>query len=192
MSEVHVTGLADLQKLLDTLPAKLEANVMRGALRAGANVIKEQAKVNVPVGKPGTRNAERYGAYAGALRDSIRVGARIKGGTVTAYIKAGGKTKGGADAYYATMVEFGTKPHYITINGSGKEAGRANYRSLVIGGQFVGPYVAHPGARSRPFMRPAMDAKATEAVVAAAEYMKKRLATKEGLDTAEINIEVEV
>ena len=36
---VHVKGLDALQKLLDTLPVKLEKNVMRGGLRAGMNVI---------------------------------------------------------------------------------------------------------------------------------------------------------
>lgn len=181
MADLHVTGLADLQKFLDTLPARLEANVMRGALRAGATVIKAQAQQNALPGPPNARNVRLYGAYAGALRDSIRVGARIKGGTVTAYVRAGGKKKGGADVYYATMVEMGTKPHKIS-------AKPGHY--LSIGGGFV-KSVEHPGSRAKPFMRPALDAKAGEAVAAAAEYMKARLSTRNGLDTSEINIEVE-
>lgn len=156
MSELHVTGLADIQKLLDTLPVKIEKNIMRQALRAGCNVIKETAKQMAPVGPPSAKGAKVYGGYAGALRDSIRVGARIKGGKVTAYVKAGGKTKKGADVFYAHMLEYGT------VN-----------------------------MRARPYMRPALDSQASAAIVAAAEYMKARLSTKQGLDTADINIGVE-
>ncbi|MCR4331764.1 MAG: hypothetical protein NUV34_03535, partial [Sulfuricaulis sp.] len=49
--------------------------------------------------------------------------------------------------------------------------------------------VAHPGTKPHPHMRPALDSQAQNAVVAAAEYMKKRLSDKHGLDTADIVIE---
>ena len=42
MSSIRVTGLADLQKFLDTLPAKMETNIMRGALRALARERKKR------------------------------------------------------------------------------------------------------------------------------------------------------
>ena len=38
-------------------------------------------------------------------------------------------------------------------------------------------------------MRPALDSQATRAVVAAGEYIKRRLATKHGLDTSGVMIE---
>lgn len=182
MSEVHVKGLADLQKFLDTLPAKIERNVLRGALRAGANVIKAEAKAQCPVGPPSATGAKHYKLYTGALRDSIRVSVRAKGGRVTASVKAGGKLKNGADVWYATIVERGAVAHVIKAKKGG---------FLAIGG---GVYrkVDHPGTKARPFMRPALDGRAQDAVVAVAEYMKDRLASKHGLDTADINIEVEV
>lgn len=181
MSEIHVTGLADLQKFLDQLPAKMERNVMRGALRSGAKVIEAQVKANVPVGAPGGRNKKIYGGYRGALRDSVRVTTRRKGGKVTASVKAGGKSKKtGADVYYAHMVEFGTAAHTITAK---------NRKGLSFGGLFF-QSVQHPGARARPFMRPALDGQAQNAVVATAEYIKKRLATKQGLDTSGIEISI--
>lgn len=156
---VHVKGLDQLARVLAELPAKLERNVMRGALRAGMKPIQAEARHNVAVS-------------SGQLRDGLKISVAAKGGTVTAKLRAGGK-----HGYIARWVEFGTRPHKIP----GK---------LAIGGQVV-TGVEHPGVRPRPFLRPALDARASEAVVAAAEYMKKRLAAKEGLDTADIDIEVQ-
>ena len=180
MSDIKVKGLSDLQKFMDTLAPKLEANVMRGALRTGAKLIMEQAKVNVPVGPSASEGAKRYGGYAGALRDSIRLGTRIKGQWVTARVIVGGKTKGGADVWYAHLIEYtGAKPHSITAK---------NRKGLSIGGLFF-QSVQHPGMKAHPFLRPALDNKAQSAVIATAEHMKKRLARKEGLDTSGVLIE---
>ena len=163
---IHVSGMTELGKFMQTLSIKLERNVIRGGLRQGANVVKEQALSNVPVSPPSDRNAERYGGYAGALRDSIRVSTRSRRGKVTASVKAGGmKTKGGADVYYANWVEYGTRPHMNGARGH------------------------HPGARPKPFMRPALDTEAQRAVIAVGNYMRNRLATSHGLDTPEITIE---
>ena len=164
MSEIHVRGLSDLNKLLQELPVKIERNILRGALRAGAKVIQAEAKANVPV-----KN--------GILRESIRVTGRIRGRIVTASIKAGGKTKSG-DAWYARFVEFGTAAHLI----QGKSGGW-----LSFGGLFT-KSVQHPGAKPSPFMRPALDAKSQDAILAVGNYIKKRLMTKEGLNTEHIEI----
>lgn len=167
-TERHVTGLKELYRVLQSLPVKMERNVMRGALRAGANVILDQAKANVPVAEPSQRNRERYGAYAGALRDSGRVGGRARGGKVTAYVRfGGGKTKAGVPVFWAGWVEYGTKPH---------PNGRRGY---------------HPGARPHPFLRPAADTKQSESVVAVGRYVYKRLSTQTGWDLSDVAIEAE-
>ena len=166
MSEIHVTGLRELQSFLDTLSPKIEKNILRGALRSGAKVIESEAKANVPV-------------KDGVLRDSIRVTGRLKGHTVTASIKAGGKTKSG-DAFYARFVEYGTAAHVI----NGRNRGWLSW-----GGLFA-KSVDHPGAVPHPFLRPALDDKADAAIVATGEYIKKRL-TKAGLDVPDTEISIE-
>lgn len=172
MTDWHISGGAELDRLLQTLPAKLEGNVMRAALAAGARVIMREAKRNAPVGPPSSTNAQEYGGYQGALRDSVRVTTgRTKTGTVFASVKAGGRTKKGADVFYAHIIEFGSRRHLIR-----PRAGR-----LEIGGKFVGGAVDHPGIRPQPFMRPALDAKLPEALQAITTYVRKRLA-KEGID----------
>lgn len=160
MTEINVKGLAELQALLDSLPLKIEVNVVRGALRAGAKIIADEAKRLCPVSAPSPANAKRYGATAGALRDSIRVSMRSHRGRIRATIKAGNKI-----AYYAHMVEYGTARHWIKPK---------NRKSLFIAGLFK-EVVNHPGAEKHPFMRPAIDGKVEEAVQAVADYMKNRI-----------------
>jgi len=163
MSDIRVKGLADLNKFLQQLPAKVEQSVLRGALRAGANVVMAEAKANVPVD-------------SGQLRDGLKVSTNSRRGRVTAKVKATGK-----HAHIAPWLEYGTAAHKITAK-KGK--------GLFFGGLFV-KGVQHPGARPKPFLRPALDGRAQDAVVAAAQYMKRRLATKNGLDTSSVEIEAE-
>jgi len=179
MSEVHVTGLKELYSFLQVLPPTMERNIMRGALLAGAKVIRDEAKNNVPVGEPSTRGAQRYGGYAGALRDSLRAGSRAKGGKVTAYIRAGGK-KGRADTFYAIWAEYGTAAHWINSKSGW----------LTINGRRVKAPVLHPGARAQPYLRPAADRKMGDAVVSVGRYVHTRL-TKQTLYRADFNVEVE-
>jgi HK97 gp10 family phage protein len=194
--ERHVKGLAALQKFLDQLPVKLEKNVMAGSLRAGMNVVKPVAQANVH-------------SVSGELARGLKVSTRSKGGTVTASLKAKGP-----HGFIARFVEFGTRPHFISVRMEERPINRrlsakrgelvrasmttVNRNVLKIGANFIGPTVKHPGIDPygnkegigpHSFMRPAMDRQASAAVVAAAEYMKKRLATKHGLDTKDIVIE---
>lgn len=180
MADIVVKGQRELYELLQTLPVKLERNIVRGALRAGARPIKDAAVARCPVGLPSSEGRKLYGLHEGSLRDSIRISTRVKGATVSASVKAGGKTRAGGDVWYAHLIEFtGAKAHTITAKGR---------KILSFGGLFF-QSVKHPGMRARPFMRPALESQAQAAVVAAAEYMKQRLATREGLDTAHIMIE---
>lgn len=183
---LHIKGLSELQKLLDTLPAKIEKNVMRGALREGAKVLLTETTYRAPHKQAG-------------LVSSLRVGTRSRGGTVTGYVKT--------DLFYARFVEYGTRPHFISVQDDEKPINKQlsfrrgqivrasmttvnrNIRSLKISGNFVGPTVHHPGAQPKPFMRPSLDTAGVTAIVAAGEYMKKRLETKQGLETAHILVE---
>lgn len=154
MSQENIGGGAALDALLQSLPAKMETNVMRSALRAGAAVYLAQVKQNIPV-------------KDGALRQSARITTKkSRDGSVSASVKVGNSR-----AFYAHMVEFGTRPHIIAPKRS----------AMQIGGQFVAGTVEHPGARPRPFMRPAADEKFTAAVAAVQKKVRDRLRAQ-GLD----------
>lgn len=159
MASVEIKGLAELHKTLQELPAKIERNVLRGGLRAGAKVMEAEAERLCPEGLP-TLDGVKRGARKGELKRSIRVTMRASKSTVRATLKAGNKV-----AWYAHLVEFGTARHWI------KPRSR---KSLFIAGLFK-EVIDHPGARPKPFMRPAFDGKWRAAIDAMAEYIRVRL-----------------
>lgn len=163
MANEVVTGLEDLFKKMDQLAPNIQKKLLRGALRAGQVVIANMAKDKVPVAEPNAENARLYGATAGALKDSIRVGSRLRGTKVVSTTKVGNKV-----AYYAHFVEFGTAAHAIAAtNGGAISFGGRLYASL-----------QHPGAKAHPFMRPALDWAATnesDAFKAVAAYLAPKI-----------------
>jgi HK97 gp10 family phage protein len=163
MTDIHVTGLKELNEFLTLLPQKVAKNVLRGALRSGMKEVAVDAKAGAAVA-------------SGLMRDGLKISTNSKGGKVTASLKAKGK-----HGPLAHLIEFGTAAHRIQSKDGG---------ALSFGGGAL-QHVDHPGSRAQPFMRPALDARASDAVVAAAEYMKERLATKHGLDTSDVEIEAQ-
>lgn len=156
--DINIVGGKELAQFLQQLPLKIEKNIMRAALRAGARVIADEAKQNVPV---------QYGD----LKKSIRTGSNAKKGRVEAYAKAGDKK-----AWYYRFVEFGTAAHII----KGKSGN--NLKFTTKDGKLIQiPQVNHPGAKAKPYMRPALDSKGDDAVLAVTNKIRERL-TKEGIN----------
>lgn len=160
----NVRGLSDLDKALKQLPVKLRQRHARGALRMAAKLVAEDVRA-------------RIHNVSGDLAASVRVTTRRKGDQMMAAVKAGSKK-----AFYAHMVERGTKPH---------ELAPKNRKAMLIGGGtalseglLIRASAEHPGARKHPFMRPAMDAKRSSAIAAVVSYLRGRL-TKAGIDLPE-------
>lgn len=173
--EELISGGLQLDELLKTLPKKLERNVMRAALREGGVVMREEARRRAPVDD-------------GLLRKSIRVSTRSQKGSLYASVKAGNKK-----AFYAHMVEYGTRPHLIQVDdrdrGINARTGQRisvttinrQRRSLSIAGNLIGPSVMHSGARPKPFMRPTADHSFRAAIKAFDRKLRERM-TQEGLN----------
>ncbi len=94
----RLKGGPELLQLLDQLPKILERNVIRGALRAGAKVIQQQAKANVPV-------------KTGQLKRAIGIGTRTDGAKLSSYVKLRGK-----GSYLGLFIEYGVAPHLILVS----------------------------------------------------------------------------
>lgn len=151
----HIKGLSDLGKALATLPAKMERNVLRGALRAGMKPVQLAARDNAA-------------KATGALAKGLRISTDGRKGKVYARLKTSGKHD-----YIARFVEFVTAPHRISARNGGM---------LRIAGGAIVPFVDHPGTDAQPFMRPALDTQSPAAVLAVANYIRNRLATQHGID----------
>lgn len=158
---VRIAGLAELQKLLDILPARMEANLMRGGMRQGANYYRDRARSNVP-------------EKSGALKKSIKVKTSVRKGKVITQVVAGG-----GDVFYAKFLEFGTASFYA---GNGKTVGAPykiepkNKKALKFG-NVLAPYVIHQGVKPVAFMRRAFDGAEHQVIEITAEYIRNRLDT---------------
>lgn len=162
-----VRGKAEVQRFLTKLPADIEAKLLVGAGRRAANVVAAEARER-------TQSDE--------IRGAIKVSVRREEGRIVAKVQVKGK-----GAYLAPWEEYGTDPHFITVDDSqrdGLSVRQINKRqregSLVIGGAFVGTTVWHPGARAHPFLRPSLDLKEAEAIAAAQSYITTRV-TRAGI-----------
>ncbi|MBY8826118.1 HK97-gp10 family putative phage morphogenesis protein [Sphingomonas colocasiae] len=178
MMEMKLNGGPELLALMDQLPRKIGRNAVRGGVRAGAGVIRDQAKQNVR-------------KRSGRLARAIKLSSRVQGSVISAKVIVRG-----AHDYIAPWLEYGVKAHWIVVAGGELDIVRSKIRSrkrgstktrtrdlnnmvrdgsLVINGNFVGPYVYHPGHPAYPFLRPALDTKAAEAINVCGQYIAQRL-----------------
>lgn len=151
-----IVGGRELSDQLQQFSVKLEKNIMRGALRAGAVEIRDEVRQRAPVA-------------SGDLKKSIRVTSRVKRGQVSASVKVGN-----AVAWYAHLIEFGTRPHIIR-----SKPGRA-----MRFGSTTTAQVNHPGIAGRPFIRPSADEATPRAIAEVTKYIRARM-TKERLNMAD-------
>ena len=164
MVDVPVQGLAELDALLKTLPSRVEANILRGAVRAGQKVVADKAKAEVP-------------EDTGDLKRSIRVKTDFRAAR-RGYVRAD-VVAGNAAAWYAGLIEFGTGPFY---SGPGTTSKRAPYvikptrreGALYFGG-VIREAVTHPGIRPQPYMGPAAELLDGPALNAFVAYVQRRL-----------------
>lgn len=158
-----IEGRSAVSRYLAAAPERLARNLLRGAGKAAVDVIADEAKLR---------------CIDSEVAAAIRTSAKVGDGVVTAKVLVKGP-----EAYRAPWIEYGTAPHYITVDNSqhqGMSVGRINRLAkagtLVINGRPVGQTVFHPGARPFPFLRPALDTKRSDAIAAAQSYITTRAA----------------
>jgi HK97 gp10 family phage protein len=149
-------GGAELGELLKAMPDRMASNVMRGAMLAGANVIRDRARELAPIASGHTPP----GHESGHLRKCI-VSGRGRGGrdTVTTLV---GVTQ---DGFYGRYVEFGTASNANTTFGHVRVKGKK--KGIAIR--------AHHATKAEPFMRTAADEEAGAAAQAIIDYASKRV-----------------
>lgn len=166
-------GREGMQRRRNEVPDKIR-KILRGAARAGATVIADDAKQRV------ASDAVREGVIIGRSKE---VDERI---TVKIAVKEGWARSLG------TWLEYGTSAHFISVDpnfAEGRTAARVNKldtdaakegrsgpgATLVINGKPVGATVFHPGTSAEPWLRTARDVKARDAIQTAQEYITTRV-----------------
>lgn len=176
-------GGAATRRYMESLPELLATKVLPGAARAGAKVIAQGAKDLL-----GSKRADAGGGVEQLIADGVKVRSRKRDGLIIARVTLAGPT-----AYVGRWLEYGTDPHFISVDPGlrqGMTPRRINKRiadgdddlkqTLLINGKPVGASVYHPGATKKPFLRPALDQNQTEAIAAAQSYISRRV-TRTGI-----------
>lgn len=155
--EMTVKGARELDNMLRQLPVSASRKSAGAALRAGAKVIRDEARRLAPVGPPGfTRKADYAGTAAGSggLRRAITVKTdRFEGGRRRRVVVVVSAKRAGINPHW---IEYGTASQRL--------AKRGGYMTFVIDGRFVRKK-AVAGVKARAFMRGAADTKWSEAVL---------------------------
>lgn len=152
---VDLRGFREFQTNLKTLargrkPGPKLRRIVRRAMNKAKTPILKAAKREAPKDK-------------GVLRLSLRAKVGTSGDTVWAIIgprrgrfsRTVKKKKREVDAFYAHMVEGGTKRHRIPRT-AGKDPNRKRFMRFVVGGEtVVASVVSHPGTRAQPFLQKA-------------------------------------
>lgn len=174
---VTIKGLKELNDALAQLPRNIGRNVLRGAVRAGAAVVRDEAKRQAPVDTGTLRRAiyhKQIREQSSAVRQVFYVGVR-RGKQYRSLTTKGGKDRS-MDAYYAGFVEYG---HFARRSKDGKfrklmrktDRGQAN-------NQVMAEMVQSGEVRwipARPYMRPAWAVTKEQALKALSEYIAKRI-----------------
>jgi HK97 gp10 family phage protein len=149
--DFNIVGGEQLQKFLNTFPVKLERRIVKRSLRPGASLISKEAK-------------SRVQRKTGTLRKAIAVRSVKNRLAVEVYVRRGKGQKN--DGWYAHILEGGAKPHVI-------RPWKDRKKVLSGGGVIYGKRIKHPGTVAKPFMKPALESKAQQAVHVVAERMTR-------------------
>lgn len=168
-------GKSDVVRFIAQQRALIEEKLLRGAGRAGAKVLREEARHRL-----GGRTAETSAGTKVLIADALKIVVRSKPGMITAKV-----ILKGPGAYVGRWLEYGTRPHLISAHvevREGRSINRINKLaregSLVIGGKFVGASVWHDGAKKKPFMRVSLDTREADARAAMQTYINKHVTRK--------------
>jgi HK97 gp10 family phage protein len=160
---LNVQGLDQLNRNLQALGPELAKKALVDALKAGALPIAQEMQDRAPreedIG-PRRKNDKH-------LADTITIAVEKNpvGSAAEVYVGPG-KSK----SYLARWIELGVAVHAIAIKltRAMRKAGVKAKKVLADGeGDFFGTHINHPGFQPKPFMRPALDARAKDAIEAA-------------------------
>jgi len=166
-----IDGVEELAQLFHELPIKIHKKVMGQALTAASRPVRKEMRRRLK-----SQGTERTRALWKAVGTKL---AKVRG-TSTRLLVVGIRSMPQTDdkgnkinpVKYAHLVEFGTEAH--TINPRLAGIGVSTVLGPLPNGKFA-PEVHHPGAKEKPFIRPAWDSQKAAAVRAFELKFEERL-----------------
>lgn len=105
---VEIKGFDEVRKRLDEFPEKLQKKVVRQGLKAGINIIVDEAKATAPVGSIYWNKGKSPGTLRNAITSRV---ATKRGQPAAVMLLTHGKSSRGIfvknDAFYWRFVEYG-------------------------------------------------------------------------------------
>ena len=172
---IPLKGGKDLDAFLAAFPLRLQKGAVRSALTAAAKPVRDQARANAPRQTGKLAKSIKSGSPKVNLDGTISISVRLKG----------------RHSFLGIFFEYGVAPHFITAGDSnlsarkltqkvGREGSEEVDGAMKIGADFVTGAVLHPGIPAQPFLRPALDVRADEAVKAFGDRLRTYLKDKTG------------
>lgn len=178
-------GGPELLAFLDAFPGRLVKGALRSGMTAGAKPIRDQARVNARKRSGKMAKAIKTGSPTVDRDGTVRVSVRLRG----------------EHSFLGMFMEYGVAPHFISagdgvtssrlLTRSARRDGIASdveTRALRIGNQFVTGAVLHPGFPAYPFLRPALQMRAEDAVNAVGERIRSYLSSKTGFTAPRVEV----
>lgn len=171
-----VTGLKDIDTFLSVLPKNMQKAAYRSALTAAAKPIRDEAR----------QLAEKS---SGKMARAIRTGSprQNQDGTFSVQVRLDPKSP---HAFVGVLQEYGVAAHLIARTGAGEGRvsvrkaasgkGKVAGKAMKIGDDFRSGIIHHPGHAAHPFMRPALDTQADNAIKAFAGRIREYIEGKTG------------
>ena len=145
----HVDGLKELQAALKELPERIARNVLRGSVNAGATVIRKEAQARAPVSVGPKRQGQ---SPPGTLKRAL---------------------------YQKQIRELSSlvKQTFIVSVRKGKQYRNQGKKGNLSQDAYYARFVEFGTAKmaARPFLRPAFEARKTDAVAAIKAYLERRI-----------------
>lgn len=197
MTTQALKGGPELLAFLGAFPAKLQKGAVRAGVTAAAKPIRDKARANVRKRSGKTAKAIKTSSSRVNQDGTISVKIQLKGehsfiglfleygvaphlitpGDSDLTVKALNKRakKGGIRKRDNGLVEVGGYTARTYTNKAGEETG-----AMVIDRKFIRGAVLHPGFTPKPFLRPALDTEADEAINEFGKRIRSYLSAKSG------------
>lgn len=203
--QFDLKGMRELDAFLSAFPKTIQTGAVRSGLTAAAGIVRDEARFLAPEDSGKMAAAIRSGSPKVNEDGTISISVSLKGndhaflglfheyGVSPHFIRAGdatGTVRGKTKGLSARLLTRKANAEGVAQPVSRFKDGSYHQQEgvLLINGNVVSGAVLHPGHRAQPFMAPALDTKAKQAIQAFADQMQIYLHDKSRLTAPYVEV----